>query len=128
MSHIWDQLCKKFLLNILKTIAWRHFPHTFSRSHIILLIPPHNMHLFETGSLYLFITLLSKNPFNRRNQGAYVSFNNFCFIWPYHSSSGVNEMYMFSSFHSFILIDVLCNDAIVNNRFLSFFSLHCSLL
>jgi len=42
MGHFFEQLCKQLLLNILKqTIyfkAWRHLPHTYSRSHIMSII------------------------------------------------------------------------------------------
>ena len=39
----------------------------------------YNMNLFLTGSLYLLTTLLSKPLFDRRSQGAYVSFNISCY-------------------------------------------------
>jgi len=42
IGHFCYQLCKWFLLNILKTIdykAWRHLLHTYSQSHIMSINP-----------------------------------------------------------------------------------------
>ena len=68
-----DQLCKQFLLDILKLLIIK--PKGTYPIPIYKVTSCQAPHFYNiTGSMYLFITLLSKPLFDRRSQGAYVSY------------------------------------------------------
>jgi len=75
-----DQLCKQFLLNILKTIdnkARRHLPHTYSLSHTMSVIPLLLHEPFFNRLLVHNNTHSIKNPFQQKVPGGHMCCSTF---------------------------------------------------
>jgi len=110
MGPFCDQLCKQFLLNILKLfIINPKGTYPLPIYKVTSCQAPNFYNI--TGSLYLFITLIPQPLFDRRSQrGPYVSFDIFVIIIlltiyilrTYYQSFSLNMVFNFSS-------DLICH-------------------
>jgi len=82
-----DQLCKQFLLNILKTIdykAWRHLHHSYAQRHIMSIIPLLYCEPFLNRLLVHINHPSIKNPFRPKTPGGHMCCVTFLVYFIFH--------------------------------------------